>query len=328
MKYSMKELIESFPAFAIDGYNMGAYVSMVNAGQIKNIIYAGMGGSAISGDMMRELLTQSIRIPFEVIRHYALPAYADAETLVILSSFSGNTEETLSCAADALKRQCRLLCISRGGELLNMCSEGAYIQLSGDIPPRTALPKTFFALMKALQPFYENTEMIKELENAFIYMKTMEMPHERARKLAVKLKDRIPFIYSDSAYSSVVRRAANQLSENSKHIAHFNAIPEMNHNEIVGMHMPDYLKEQACALFIEMGDSMPRIKKRVEITAGLLNDEGFETERILIDKGNRIINVMEAVLLFDWVSYYLSIENKVDAVAIERIDALKERMSR
>lgn len=328
MGYNMKELIESFPAFAIDGYNMGASVHMDNIGQIRNIIYAGMGGSAISGDIIRELLTQSIRIPFEVIRHYALPAYADAESLVILSSFSGNTEETLSCAADALKRQCRLLCISRGGELLNMCNESTYIQLTGDMPPRTALPKTFFALMKALHPFYEKTDMSEQFEHAFKYMKTMEMPHEIAMNLAGKLKNKIPFIYSDSAYGSIARRAANQLSENSKHIAHFNVIPEMNHNEIVGMHMPDYLKEQACALFIELGDSMPRIRKRVDITAGLLHDEGFETERILIDKGNRIINVMEAVLLFDWVSYYLSKENKVDAVAIERIDALKERMSR
>lgn len=324
---NMKELIESYAEFAIQGYMKGELIELKNTARIKHIIYAGMGGSAISGDIIRELTADYINVPFSVIRHYHLPKYAGQDTLVILSSFSGNTEETLSCADDAVSRQCKILCICKGGKLADKCSSSTQIKLSGEIPPRTALPKTLFALMKALKPFYRDSKLADELEHALSHLKRDRMACNDALVFADKCKDRIPFLYCDSAYSAVVRRAANQLSENSKHIAHFNVIPEMNHNEIVGMHMPQYIRKKATAVFIDFGHSMDRIKKRISVTETLLREEGFDTHIIKFDNDNSIINIISAILFFDWVSYYMSEINGVNAMTIERIDTLKERMS-
>ncbi len=327
MSKKMIDLILSFPEFALKGYEQGKGELGFDANEIKNIVYAGMGGSAISGDLIKELIGLEIDIPFQIVRNYQLPKYINNRTLVILSSFSGNTEETLSCAKQALEKNTRLLGIGSGGILQEMINDKQFIKLDLDVPPRTAMPMSLFALIKRLEPFYcKNNCLINKIDEAINFLKAYSFKHNEAKILADKINGKIPVFYIDEQFYSVSRRIANQLSENAKHFAHFNAIPEMNHNEIVGLEKPEIIKELFLPIFIKFNNSLSANTKRADITIGLLENAGFNTEILYYENNNTFINTIDVIMFTDLMSYYLAEKNMVDPISIERINALKEKM--
>ncbi len=329
MSEKMIDLILSFPKFALTGYEQGKGELGFDTNEIKSIVYAGMGGSAISGDLINELIGPKINIPFQVIRNYQLPEYIDKNTLVILSSFSGNTEETLSCAEQALKKDTKLLGIGSGGTLQEMINKEQFIKLDLDIPPRTAMPMSLFALLRRLEPFYSKKKcVIDKISEAIGFLKEYSFNHNKAKSLAHRINGKIPIFYIDEQFYSVSRRIANQLSENAKHFAHFNAIPEMNHNEIVGLEKPEIIKKLFLPIFIKFNNSMPENVKRADITMKLLENAGFTTEILSFENSNTFINTIDAIMLTDLMSYYLAEKNGVDSMPVERIDALKENMKK
>ncbi len=327
MSEKMIDLILSFPKFALTGYEQGKGELGFDANEIKNIVYAGMGGSAISGDLINELIGLRIDIPFQVIRNYELPEYIDKNTLVILSSFSGNTEETLSCAEHALKKETKLLGIGSGGILQTMINKEQFIKLDLNIPPRTAMPMSLFALIKRLEPFYSKKNcVIDRINEAISFLKEYSFNHNKAKSLADRINGKIPIFYIDEQFYSVSRRIANQLSENAKHFAHFNAIPEMNHNEIVGLEKPEIIKELFLPIFIKFNNSLPENVKRADITMELLKNAGFSTEILSFENSNTFINTIDAIMFTDLMSYYLAEKNEIDSMPVKRVDALKEKM--
>ncbi len=327
MPHDMLSLIKSFPEFAEKGFSLGIGGEGFHKESIRNIVYCGMGGSAISGDIIREILFRHLEIPFNVVRNYHIPYYADEHTLIILSSFSGNTEETISCAEEAMRNKCSILSICSGGMIADLMKNNKNsIQIDMDLPPRTALPITLFALLRRLCNMFELNSLNEQLNEAINFMNNYNMDDDKIISEAEYFENKIPILYCDEAYSSTVRRAANQLSENCKQFAHFNVLPEMNHNEIVGLLKPKGITDNTVIIFYKFQTSDDRINHRINVTEQLLTENGFTVKIVEFSNCNEIINVVDSILYSDLLSYHLAVKNNVDPVEIKRIDLLKERM--
>ncbi|PIP13348.1 MAG: bifunctional phosphoglucose/phosphomannose isomerase [bacterium (Candidatus Stahlbacteria) CG23_combo_of_CG06-09_8_20_14_all_34_7] len=326
----MLNLIREFPNLVKMGYSLTDSTLDFSKKTITNIIYAGMGGSALAGDVIRDFLFPFSKIGFEIIRNYNLPEYAGKNSFIIISSFSGNTEETISCFKDALKRGSKILAVSSGGEIERIAKTNriSHIKLPIDIPPRTAFGMTLFCILRKIESFYDNQELKNMIADVLMRMDDYSFDYKNAKMLSKMMQNRIPIFYTDTSFSSVGRRCANQMSENAKHFAHFNLIPEMNHNEIVGLEMPKILKKSVVIFFLSFRQDNSRNKKRNLITKRIVDKNSFVTISINFEDANPLFNIIDSVILFDLASYYLALFNKVDPMAVKRISLLKNGMKK
>jgi glucose/mannose-6-phosphate isomerase len=301
--------------------------------KIDNIIITGLGGSAICGDVLKNFLCNELDRPLAINRTYDLPVYAGENTLVIVSSYSGNTEETIAALKSAIEKRCLIVAMTTGGEIERLTRENKIctVKLREGLQPRFALYNSFFTLLKIMQELNiigcqdsivaDIINLLKKLSNDW-GNETGE-----AFKFAASIKDCIPVIYSVTDINdSVGKRFKAELNENSKVHAWVSEYPEMNHNEIVGW---ESVKESGLkykTITIIDDTISPRIKKRIEITNDLLGKEGID---ILSIKGKSISfkeRLIELIYFCDWVSYYLALLNKKDPGEIDFIHTLKKRM--
>jgi glucose/mannose-6-phosphate isomerase len=308
-------------------------LSSLNTGKINNIIITGLGGSAICGDILKNFLRNELDRPIEINRTYDLPIYAGKNTLVIVSSYSGNTEETIAALKSAIEKKCLIVVMTTGGEAENLARENnkCIVKLQKGFQPRFALYSSFFTLLRIMQDLniigsqdsvvVNIIDLLKRLSN------NLESESGEAFKFAVSIKEYIPVIYSVTGFNdSAGKRFKCELNENSKVHAWVNEYPELNHNEIVGW---ETIKESGVKyinIIISDDEISPRIKKRIEIMNELLGKEGID---ILNIKGNSITfkeRLFEVIYFCDWVSYYLALLNKKDPGEIDFIHTLKKRM--
>ena len=256
---------------------------------INNIVIAGMGGSAISADLLKSFLKDELQIPLYVNRDYVLPKFVDENTLVIISSYSGNTEESISCFKDAVKKSCKIMAVSTGGWIKKFADENDFpcINLKEGFQPRFALGVSFFTLLKILQSM-ELISSQDEVVNKITLLwkkKGIEYSGEEniARKHAEELIGFIPIIYSSSNFEAIGYRLKCQFNENSKLHAFHNVIPELNHNEIIGWET--FLEKQLNAKLITIVDNdyHTQIMKRFKLTVELAQKSGVE---IIVLKSN------------------------------------------
>lgn len=313
-----------------NSYNLTA----IDTSQIKNIIVSGLGGSAISGDLMSNFLQNEISLPFQVNRNYTLPQYADESTLLLASSYSGNTEETISVLNEALKRKCQIVCLTTGGTIKEIAGREnlSVILLQKGYQPRYSLGLGFFSLLKVLQTLKLVTTSLELIEKTISLWKKkgeeFSAENNLSFQLAEKLVGFLPVIYSTADLTSAVgNRFKCQLNENSKVHAFHNAFPELNHNEIIGWETYDERIAKLKAIFIEEESSHPQIKKRFNITGELLNKVGVDIITLLSSEATFQERLLDLVYLTDWISYYLAIQRGKDPSEIEYIHLLKNRLA-
>lgn len=302
---------------------------------IKNIIVTGLGGSAIAADLVQNFLKDELSYPFFVNRNYELPKFADENTLVIVSSYSGNTEETISVFEQAVKRKCIIVCISTGGEVEKIASQNNFplIRLQPGFQPRYALGLSFFSLLKALQMLdiiEDQSNDVEEIIN--LWKKNGEELSEEnniAYEYAEKLTGFIPVIYSAADITnSIGYRWKCQFNENSKLHSFANVIPEMNHNEIIGWET--YLEKQFYIKLINIIDEdyHPQVKRRFDIVSELLAEKKAEALNIKSDEKKFKTRLMDLIYLGDWISYYLALLRGHDPTEIKNINLLKEKLQK
>ncbi|NNG26731.1 MAG: bifunctional phosphoglucose/phosphomannose isomerase, partial [Ignavibacteriaceae bacterium] len=240
LKNQFQVLVDSYKQVEYAWNNVFDLLGLQNS-KFNLVVNAGMGGSAISGDLIPEFLGDELRIPFIVNRSYSLPNFVDENSLVIISSYSGNTEESLSVFEEALKRKCKIAAITSGGQVKKICHEKKLccINIPSGYQPRYALGLGFFSLLKLLQQLgiVENQDNIVKQIITLWEKKGEEYSIEenRALSLAAELTGFLPIIYSAAQLTSAAGyRFKCQLNENSKQHAFSNIIPELNHNEIIG----------------------------------------------------------------------------------------------
>lgn len=306
----------------------------IDTSKIKNIIVTGLGGSAISGDLMLNFLQNEIALPLQVNRNYSLPNYADSSTLLLASSYSGNTEETISVLNEALKRKCQIICLTTGGTIKEIADREKLptVIFQKGFQPRYSLGLSFFSLLKVLQTLRLVTTSQEIFDKTILLWKKrgeeFSSENNYPFQVAEKLVGFLPVIYSTADLtSSVGNRFKCQINENSKMHAFHNAFPELNHNEIIGWETYDERVAKLKAIFIEETTTHPQIKKRFAITSELLTKAGVEIISLSSAEASFQERLLDLVYLCDWISYYLAIQRGKDPSEIDYIYLLKKRLA-
>jgi glucose/mannose-6-phosphate isomerase len=305
--------------------------------RIANVVILGMGGSAIGGDFVRRLALAESRSPVWVHRDYGLPAFVDDNTLVIASSYSGNTEETLSAFTKSLGTQSKKLAITSGGKLKNLAErEGIPVfVIDYQAPPRAAFPHSFVPLVGIFQKLGLLADKSTDLQEAVGVLKrlsgelieTTPIASNPAKQLADKLRGRVAVIYGGEILSEVARRWKGEFNENSKAWAFFESFPELNHNAVVGYEFPDQVKDRILVFMLRSPSLHPRILLRYDITTNLLARGGIAHESIEARGKSALAQMLSLVLLGDYASFYLSMLNEVDPTSTDAIDFVKQSLA-
>ena len=305
--------------------------------QPANIIVAGMGGSAIGGDLVRSFLAGELTIPFQVVRHYTLPAFVGPQTLFFASSYSGNTEETLSAFEIALKLKAEIVCITTGGKLAFRASGLPNITIPSGYPPRAALGFSFVHLLLALGKIglvldYRGAVLRladfleKEIKN---WERKVPNKKNEAKKLAALLYGKIPLVYAGGDFGEpVALRWKGQICENAKQLAFSNVFPEFNHNELVGFGVLKHLAGKLAAVFLQDRDDHPRVLARMKIVEDIFKKRKVPAHKFAAKGETALERMFYLILLGDFASYYLAILNGVNPKPVEVIDYLKGRLEK
>ncbi len=299
-----------------------------------NVLVTGLGGSAISGDLLQNFLRDELKLPFIVNRNYSLPAFAGAETLLIVSSYSGNTEETISVFQQGIDKNCNIVCISTGGKVEAISNEKniPLVKVQKGFQPRYALGLGFFSLLKIFQELNLIPDQ-NEIVNKIISLwkkKGVEFSAENnsAINTAESLIGYVPVIYSAADMTSAVGyRLKSQFNENSKLHAFHNIIPEQNHNEIVGWESFNDSQFQAKLINILDKDYHPQVSKRFKIVSELVAAKKLEIINLTSDEDELKLRIMDLVYLGDWISYYLAVMRGYDPTEIDNINYLKNNLN-
>ncbi len=316
-----------------NAWNNNFDFSEIDKSKIKNIVLTGLGGSAIGGELLQNFLRSELKYPYQVVRNYGLPGYANEETLIIASSYSGNTEETLSCANEAVKRKCQVVCITTGGKLETFAKQHnlPVAKLLPGFQPRYALWINFFTLLKIIQSIKLIPEQDKIVEQTIQLLKSKgdeySQNSNKAFEFAEKLTGFIPVIYSASDTTSAAgTRLKGQFNENSKIHAFYNFLPEQNHNEIIGWETFSEKQFNAKVINILDDEYHPQIKKRFEIISDLISKAGAEVLTIKSNLHDFKLRLMDNIYFGDWVTYYLAIIRNQNPTSIKNINYLKEHL--
>ncbi len=334
----MLEQIKGLPAQCQDAWKKALHFRLPpEYRSADKVVLLGMGGSAIGGDLLRNLAHHLKRPLIFVVRDYDLPPFVDENTLVIASSYSGNTEETLSALSQALGTKCHKLALTTGGRLAEMAERSGVpvFTIEHNSPPRAALGYSLMPLIAFLQQlgFFKDmsaevAEMLGVLEDLLTkWNETVPTAVNPAKQLARNLHGKIAVVYGAGIMSEVARRWKTQINENSKAWAFFEALPELNHNAVVGYEMPKELAAKLFVVLLRSSHIHHRTLLRYEVTSELLKQSGIPHQIVDAPGKGQLAQMMGMVYLGDWVSYYLALLYAVDPTPVKVIDYLKKRLS-
>jgi glucose/mannose-6-phosphate isomerase len=304
-----------------------------------SVVVSGLGGSAIGADVVRALIGKSAGFSLAVNRNYGLPAWTSKDTLVVCSSYSGNTEETLSAFEIAVRKKRPILVITSGGKLLAQARKRnlPYLELTGGLPPRAAFGYSFTTLLTALEalgllPSFERdfTETLDLLEClAREWGPARPERHNEAKQLAAFLHGRLPVIYAgQDHFDAVGLRWKCQMNENAKQAALFNVLPEMNHNEILGFSRSDSLTRKMAVVLLRhpQGDH-PQTVRRFDILDKVLKARTAGVRQVKPRGKCLLAQMLSTIFLGDFSSVYLAFLKGLDPTPIGLIDEFKKKLA-
>lgn len=305
--------------------------------QIYNIVITGMGGSALAALLVNSWLKSELQVPIEIVRGYNLPNYVGEKTLVIASSYSGNTEETVSCLSQAKEKNANIAIIASGGKLLEEANNNnfTYTNLPSGMQPRMAVIYNLRALMSLLVNFkIVDENKYKEIEEAVDWLGqetanwSSEVPADKnyAKQIANFALGKIAVFYGGAITSSVAYKWKISWNENAKNVAFWNELPEFNHNEFIGW--TSHPVEKPFAVFdIVSNFEHSQILKRFEVSDRLLSGKRPKSFVINLAGDSIIKQLLWGSILADYVSIYLAILNGVDPTPVDLIENLKKELS-
>lgn len=326
----MKDLIEKFPE------QLRKAVEIANAAkftpsnkEIKNVLIAGLGGSGIGGTIASEITILECKVPITVTKGYFMPNYVNENTLVIVSSYSGNTEETIQVMNHAFERNAHLIAVTSGGIIAETAQQKKFdsVILPGGMPPRACLGYSLVQVLNILfQLKLTNTNPLSQiLSSANLLEKENESIHQEAKTISTFFKGKTPVLYSTTFHEGIAIRWRQQINENSKMLCWHHVVPEMNHNELVGWRNKN---ENLAVLYLLFNDEYDRNLKRIEMNKEVIQQYTSNIHSLIAKGSNEIEQTFYLNAIGDWVSYYLSLENGVEAAEINVINHLKNQLSK
>lgn len=309
-------------------------------GLLDRLLVLGMGGSAIGADILEGISREAFDRPIAVNRTYRLPPWVDRRTLVLACSYSGNTEETLSAARQALARGAGLLSITSGGKLVAFSRRHRIplARIPSGWPPRAALGYMTFVPMGLFARLGWISRKPLRLEQTLgqlqHYIETVvggQVPvrSNPAKRIALALQGTLPILYGASeGWEGVTYRWRTQLEENAKTLAYHHLFPEATHNEVSGWVHPRGLMKRLTALFLKDPAVHPRTLKRIRFTAQVIRQQGAQVLEVEVPGEDRLTRMLRLIALGDFVSVYLGLLYRQDPTPVVRVEALKKYMRR
>jgi glucose/mannose-6-phosphate isomerase len=305
---------------------------------IDKVVVLGMGGSAIGGDLVASLVIAEAGIPVFISRNYDLPSFIDDKTLIIASSYSGMTEETLSAFNQALKTDSKKLVITTGGVIKELAAEKRVPVFSFDYKaqPRAALPFSFLPILNFMQRLGFVHDKSSDFDEMLVILEHLSREvnedvvtsRNRAKQLAQGLFGKLAVIYGAGITAEIAHRWKTQLNENSKAWSFYEAFSELNHNAVVGYQFPPQLAPQIMVVMVKSNLLSPPILHRYRITSEILEKANVSFDLIDGSGKSPLAQMMSLVLLGDYISYYLAILNKTDPSPVATIDFLKSELGK
>lgn len=306
--------------------------------EVERVVVLGMGGSGIGGGLLRALaLDLGAARPVDVVRGYTLPAYVDDRSLVLASSNSGNTEEVVSTLQQAVRAHAKCVAITTGGRLLAIARDHQLpaLTFAWDGEPRSALGWSFASLLAVcgrmgLVPLLE-----QELVDALTRMRSLaeaigrDIPEARnpAKQLARRLAGKLPVFVGAEALAPVAYRWRTQVNENAKSWAIADELPEMNHNAPLGYGTPAALVPLLHVVLLRHAAMHARTLIRIEATLEQMRAAGLSVEAVDVRGPSTLAQMLWAIQLGDFVSYYLGLLNGVDPSEVKALDWIKARLA-
>lgn len=327
---NMNELILGFPNQLGEAIGIGERAKLSLAKKkITNILVSGLGGSGIGGTILSELVAMEATLPITVGKGYFIPKFVNENTLVIISSYSGNTEETLNAMNIALKRKAKIVCVTSGGKIAEIAKKKKLdiILIPGGNPPRACLAYSLTQLFFILS-FHKviSNKFKSQLKSACqLLVSQQKNIVSEARKVAANIFQKTPMIYATTYLEGVAIRFRQQLNENSKILCGHQVIPEMNHNELVGWAGGS---EKIAVVFFRDKDEFFRNNTRIEISKNIIKSHTPHSIEIWSQGKSQIEKAIYFIHLGDWVSLFLAELKGVDSVEVKVIDQLKGALAK
>ncbi len=326
----MRRLVKQFTNQLTDALLIGKKAQLTLPKKpINSIVITGLGGSGIGGTIAKQLVADQIKIPVLVNNDYSLPAFVNENTLVIVSSFSGNTEETLEALKQAQSVNSEIACITSGGKLAEIARENNYNLI---ILPKAFSPRAMLTYSVVQQFFLFkhygiiDDSFIEKIQATVTFLESeVESIKDLAHQTALALHSKTFVIYSEASIEGVAIRLRQQINENSKSLGWHHVVPEMNHNELVGWAggKPEYT-----VILLRTSYEFSRSKVRLDISKEIIK----KYTPNIIELGAKGDTLFEQsfyhILLGDWISVYLAELNQVDDVEVKVIDYLKDELAK
>ncbi|MBK7309434.1 MAG: bifunctional phosphoglucose/phosphomannose isomerase [Sphingobacteriaceae bacterium] len=325
----MKALVESFTEQLKAAKNIASKAVISKSGSIQNIIVTGLGGSGIGGTILNELVNDSCSVPIIINKDYFLPAFANANTLLIVSSYSGNTEETVQVMNEAISRKVQIACVTSGGKVLELAKQHQFdfIEIPGGNPPRSCIGYSLVQLIQILiAKGFADKKLMADLDKSIdLLTKEKENIKTEATQIAKQLNGQLAVIYSLGTCEGVSVRFRQQINENSKALCWHHVFPEMNHNELVGWTTEN--KNLTVVTFHTSFD-YKRTQKRYEVCKPIFQKYAKEVIDIKAKGDSKLEQFLYLIHLGDWISCYIADIRGIDAVEVNVINHLKQELSK
>lgn len=326
----MKKFIANYTKLLNEAVRIGENINLTpTQNNINNVIICGMGGSGIGGNIVSEITALECTVPITVIKDYFLPQFINEKTLTIISSYSGDTEETLNALEEAIKKRTKIVCITSGGKMRKIAENLGIdmILVPPGMPPRAALPYSLTQLLYTLN-FHKliSSSFKRDLQMAVKLIDAEEVNIIKdAAETSFLLKDRITIIYGTSGMEGIAIRFRQQINENSKALCWHNVFPELNHNEIQGW--KDQNDQLAVVIFRNNNEYL-RTSKRIEISKDIIENYDIDIKEVFAKGITPIENMLYLIHWGDWTSYFIAEIKGLDTMDIEAIHYLKNELAK
>ena len=333
----MFDAVRAFPEHFREGWTRAAdFQPAHRAVELTQVVVVGMGGSAIGGDLVRTYCRDASPVPVSVVRDYTLPASVGEGALVIASSYSGGTEETLAAFDEAAARGAAIYAITSGGELRRRAERMGlpHVVIPGGMQPRAALGYSLGAVLRIADKLglcsVPEAEFSEALDVMHARVAALSDPNANdALELARKLHGKIPVVYTGPGLMEAVGvRWRNQIQENAKQLAFGNQFAELNHNEIMGWERaPEAVRALLHVVVLRDPGDHAQIQKRIDVTRDLLRGQAAGWSECSPEGEGRLARMLSAIQLGDFVSFYLAMLVGVNPTPVETIQQLKRTLA-
>ncbi len=325
----MKNLVEGFTKQLQEALDIANAAVLTPKHNVQNIVVTGLGGSGIGGTILSELVQSECPVPIIVNKDYFLPDFVNSNSLVIISSYSGNTEETLSAMKQAIDKNAQIVCITSGGEVKIIAEKYKYdtIIIPGGNPPRSCIGYSLVQLLKIVQfNGFVKTDLLNQVQTTITLLDNeKEAIKVEASIIAKTLLNKIPVIYSLGSCEGAAVRFRQQINENSKMLCWHHTLPEMNHNELVGWTE----KNDALAVItFRTSFDYQRTIKRYELCKEIFAKYSHSVTDITAKGVSKVEQFFYLINIGDWISCYIADLKNIDAVEVNVITHLKNELAK